>query len=122
MFQKIWYSTKRKCSCNLLWWIEFRVKKKISCLCHILIIISLICSGASNIVFSNGLLDPWSGGGVMRSPNDKVKIIIIPEGAHHLDLRAANKNDPGSVRSARKLELQHIEEWIRYHYKTKHHQ
>lgn len=72
-------------------------------------------------MFSNGLLDPWSGGGVMRSPNDKVQIIIIPEGAHHLDLRAANKNDPGSVRSARKQELQHIEQWIRMHDKLKHH-
>lgn len=77
--------------------------------------ICVLLSGASNIVFSNGLLDPWSGGGVMRSPNDKVKIIIIPEGAHHLDLRGVNKNDPGSVREARKQELQEIEKWIRNH-------
>lgn len=69
-------------------------------------------SGASNIVFSNGLLDPWSGGGVLRTPNDKVKIMIIPEGAHHLDLRSSNKNDPQSVIEARMFELSAIKDWI----------
>lgn len=70
----------------------------------------------SNIVFSNGLLDPWSGGGVLRSPNEKVKIVLIPEGAHHLDLRAANEDDPLSVISARKTELDTIKMWIRDYY------
>lgn len=69
-------------------------------------------SSASNIVFSNGLLDPWSGGGVLRTTNDKIQIIIIPEGAHHLDLRASNKDDPESVIVARKHELTAIRQWI----------
>jgi len=69
-------------------------------------------NSASNIIFSNGLLDPWSGGGVLRSPNDKVKIMIIPEGAHHLDLRASDKNDPESVKEARMFELNAIKDWI----------
>lgn len=68
--------------------------------------------GASNIVFSNGLLDPWSGGGVLRNSNDRVKIMIIPEGAHHLDLRSSNKADPASVIDARLFELNYIQEWI----------
>lgn len=69
---------------------------------------------ASNIIFSNGLLDPWSGGGVLRTPNDRVQIIIIPEAAHHLDLRAANADDPTSVVEARIQELETIKKWIRY--------
>lgn len=67
---------------------------------------------ASNIIFSNGLLDPWSGGGVLRSFNDKVDVIIIPEGAHHIDLRAEEKLDPASVREARKFHTKKIKKWI----------
>lgn len=67
---------------------------------------------ASNIIFSNGLLDPWSGGGVLRSFNDKVDVIIIPEGAHHIDLRADNKLDPASVKEARKFHSKKFKKWI----------
>ena len=38
--------------------------------------------------------------------------IIIPEGAHHLDLRGSDPNDPTSVVKARELEKQFIEKWI----------
>lgn len=69
-------------------------------------------SGASNIVFSNGLLDPWSGGGVLRALNGHVQVVLIPDGAHHLDLRAANPDDPFSVIAARKIELKAIKKWI----------
>lgn len=66
----------------------------------------------SNIIFSNGLLDPWSGGGVLQSDNDKIYIIIIPEGAHHLDLRSSNSKDPASVVQARNTESEIIGKWI----------
>jgi len=68
--------------------------------------------GASNIVFTNGLLDPWSSGGILRTINKSVVSLIIPEGAHHLDLRAADPKDPPSVTKARDIERQYIKKWI----------
>lgn len=57
-------------------------------------------------------MDPWSGGGVLRSPNDNIQVIIIPEAAHHLDLRASNPNDPRSVIVARNREKDAMHRWI----------
>lgn len=68
---------------------------------------------ASNIIFSNGLLDPWSGGGVLRSFSDKIDVIIIPEGAHHIDLRADNKLDPASVKETRRFHIGKFRHWIK---------
>ena len=69
-------------------------------------------TASSNIVFSNGLLDPWSTGGVTKSLSDSLVAIIIPEGAHHLDLRGQDPNDPSSVVKARELEKQFIQKWL----------
>ncbi|XP_067103073.1 lysosomal Pro-X carboxypeptidase isoform X1 [Osmerus mordax] len=69
-------------------------------------------SSHSNIVFSNGGLDPWSGGGVTQSISASLVAIVIPDGAHHLDLRFNNEYDPQSVLSARALEVDYFKHWI----------
>ena len=48
----------------------------------------------------------------MRNIGKNVIALIIPEGAHHLDLRGSDPNDPVSVLQARKIERQHIQKWI----------
>ncbi|XP_046401943.1 lysosomal Pro-X carboxypeptidase [Ischnura elegans] len=71
-------------------------------------------SAASNIIFSNGLLDPWSSGGVLQAPKgSRVISITIPEGAHHLDLRGSNPMDPMTVIETRRLYGKVIQKWIR---------
>lgn len=67
---------------------------------------------ASNMVFSNGGFDPWSGGGVLEDISDTLVSVFIPEGAHHLDLMFSHELDPQSVIQARKVEAVHIGRWI----------
>lgn len=66
-----------------------------------------------NIIFSNGDLDPWSGGGVTKDITDTLIAVTIKDGAHHLDLRANNALDPTSVLLARSLEVEHMKRWIK---------
>lgn len=68
----------------------------------------------SNIIFSNGLLDPWRAGGVTKKFNNDPSnlVILIPKSAHHLDLREDNAADPSELTAARSQETALIKQWI----------
>jgi hypothetical protein len=58
-------------------------------------------------------LDPWHNGGVLVNISSSILPVIIKDGAHHLDLRGSNPNDPLSVKTARFIEFNQITEWIK---------
>jgi len=83
----------------------------------------------SNIVFSNGLLDPWSAAGVYAdeippstgydgpmvqniTTDGSMIALIIEFGGHHTDLMYSDPLDPGCVVKAREIERLHIKKWI----------
>ena len=70
----------------------------------------LILVRVPTIFLSSGQLDLWRAAGIQEKPKgspDSIVVRIIENGAHHLDLRAANSLDPPSVVAVRnKEELQ----------------
>ena len=74
-------------------------------------------SEASNIVFSNGLQDPWHPGGVLRNLSDSVLAILIPNGAHHIDLMFSDPEDTHypDIGWARDFERTQIKRWVTEH-------
>ncbi len=96
---------------------------------------------SSNIVFSNGLLDPWSAAGVYgkdMNPNNhhdnivengtfasysgpmvqnvtkdgSVIALILEYGGHHTDLMYSDPLDPECIRKARHVERERVIKWI----------
>lgn len=49
--------------------------------------------GATNIIFTNGLKDGWSVGGVHQNLSDTLLAIDLPNGAHHSDLAHTEPSD-----------------------------
>ena len=67
---------------------------------------------SSNIIWSNGDIDPWSGGGILTNVTSANIAIVIKDGAHHYDLRGDHVDDTWSVKEARAIEFAHIKRWI----------
>jgi hypothetical protein len=61
---------------------------------------------ATNLIFSNGYLDPWAGGGwrLNNTQEGSLVSIIIKDGAHHYDLRGQHPNDTAEIKEVRKQE------------------
>jgi lysosomal Pro-X carboxypeptidase len=70
----------------------------------------------SNIIFSNGLLDPWSGGSVLEDISETIVALVAEKGAHHIDLRAATEEDPEWLVELRETEIEVIKGWIDNYY------
>ncbi|KAH9700217.1 prolylcarboxypeptidase-like protein [Citrus sinensis] len=71
---------------------------------------------ASNIIFSNGLRDPYSSGGVLKNISDSVVALNTVNGSHCLDILPAKESDPLWLIMQRKAEVEIIEGWLaKYH-------
>ncbi|XP_022021263.2 lysosomal Pro-X carboxypeptidase [Helianthus annuus] len=80
---------------------------------------SVLGTFGSNIIFSNGLLDPWSGGSVLENISDSVVALVTEKGAHHLDLRGATTDDLDWLVAQRASEVKLIKGWIDDYYMAK---
>ena len=69
---------------------------------------------ASNIIFTNGDLDPWRAGGLLHPipGNDNITVQVLDGGAHHLELRLPNDADPDDVKEVRRTIEQLIVNWV----------
>ncbi|KAG9456822.1 hypothetical protein H6P81_001330 [Aristolochia fimbriata] len=67
---------------------------------------------ATNIIFSNGLRDPYSSGGVLQNISDSIVAVYTTEGSHCLDILASSSKDPDWLTKQRDTEVKMIEGWI----------
>lgn len=71
-------------------------------------------SVTSRIIFTNGLNDGWSAGGITTNLSDTLLAFNIADGAHHSDLSHLwpSAADTPDVVAARELVAQTIEAWL----------
>lgn len=82
-----------------------------------------VSSTATNIVFTNGELDPWRAGGIVPTSDSKVlanpgtTALIVTNAGHHMDLMfSAPQDSLTNVIQVRTIELEHIARWISEHH------
>eukprot|EP00948_MAST-09A_sp_MAST-9A-sp1_P001903 g1903.t1 len=69
-------------------------------------------NGFSNVVFSNGYLDPWASAGVLSNQSDSLVASLITDGGHHADLMFPTEKDTASCKACREVEKTMIQKWI----------
>ncbi|OMO58222.1 Peptidase S28 [Corchorus capsularis] len=70
----------------------------------------------SNIIFSNGLRDPYSRGGVLENISDSIHAVYTVNGSHCLDILSEQKTDPEWLIKQRKIEIKIIKGWMSKYY------
>ncbi|KAG6682450.1 hypothetical protein I3842_13G142300 [Carya illinoinensis] len=70
----------------------------------------------SNIIFSNGLRDPYSSGGVLVNISESIVAVHTVNGSHCLDLQANQSTDPEWLVRQREVEVKIIKGWITQYY------
>ncbi|XP_031099754.1 lysosomal Pro-X carboxypeptidase-like [Ipomoea triloba] len=70
----------------------------------------------SNIIFTSGLRDPWSTGGILEDISHSIVAIVTKKGAHASDVLKARKTDPEWLVKQRNKSLKIIEGWITKYY------
>merc|ERR1712137_894565 len=66
----------------------------------------------SRIVFTNGLRDGWSTGGILSSPSAELPALIMPNGAHHSEMTLPSADDTKDVVATRRAMEMHLREWL----------
>ncbi|XP_059664328.1 uncharacterized protein LOC132310120 [Cornus florida] len=70
----------------------------------------------SNIIFSNGMKDPYSIGGVLDGISDTILSINTANGSHCLDIHRAKETDPDWLIKQRQTEIDIIKGWIKNYF------
>ncbi|KAI7982114.1 Lysosomal Pro-X carboxypeptidase [Camellia lanceoleosa] len=71
---------------------------------------------ASNIIFSNGLRDPYSCAGVLQDISESVVAVYTVNGSHCLDILPIDQSDPQWLTDQRNTEIKIIQGWIDQYY------
>ncbi|KAK9056045.1 hypothetical protein SSX86_027132 [Deinandra increscens subsp. villosa] len=74
----------------------------------------------SNIIFSNGLRDPYSSGGVLEDISQNIIALKTTNGSHCLDIQISQETDPEWLVKQRKDEVKIINRWFRKYYRSLH--
>ncbi|KAL2507471.1 Serine carboxypeptidase S28 family protein [Forsythia ovata] len=70
----------------------------------------------SNIIFSNGLRDPYSSGGVLEDISQSILAVSTVNGSHCLDVLLPDQSDPSWLVEQRNKEVEIIDGWIAKYY------
>ncbi|KAF5931060.1 hypothetical protein HYC85_031933 [Camellia sinensis] len=71
---------------------------------------------ASNIIFSNGLRDPYSSAGVLQDISATVVAVYTVNRSHCLDILPTDQSDPQWLTDQRNTEVKIIQGWINQYY------